>query len=54
MSADQLGGIVRAIGAAVGGYFVGRGMIDQETAIAVAGAFATVAVAIWSVVAKRK
>jgi len=54
MSAEQFGGIVRAVVSAAGGYFVGRGLIDQETAVAVAGAFATVAVAIWSVAAKRK
>lgn len=54
MSADEVGGIVRAVVAAVGGYFVGRGLVDSETVATVGGAVATIAVAVWSVVNKRK
>jgi len=50
---EQIGGIVRAVVAAVGGILVGKGVIDAQTATAVAGAVATIAVAVWSVIAKR-
>lgn len=53
MNTDTLGGIVRAIVAAIGGYFVGKGVIDASTATALAGAAATIAVAIWSVFVNR-
>lgn len=54
MGKDQLFGIVRALAAAVGGYLVGQGVIDQETAMAAAGAVATISVAVWSVWSKKK
>lgn len=54
ITADQIGGIVRALAAAVGGYFVGQGVIDAETATALAGAAVTIATAIWSVWSKKK
>lgn len=50
---EQIGGIVRAVVSAIGGYLVGKGYIDSETALAVTGAVVTIATAIWSVVAKR-
>lgn len=53
MHPDQIAGVVRAVVAAIGGYFVGRGIIDESTATAIAGAAATIATAVWSVVAKR-
>jgi len=53
MSATQVAGIVRAIAAALGGYFVGQGVIDADLANQVAGAAAVIASAIWSVAAKR-
>ena len=53
MTVDQFGGIVRAIVAAVGGYFVGKGMIDASTVTAIAGAAVTVATAVWSVWIKK-
>lgn len=53
MNGEQLGGIVRALVSAAGGYFVGKGMIDTETATAVGGAVTTLVVAIWSVMAKK-
>ncbi len=53
MNGDQIGGIIRAIVAAVGGYFVGKGLIDASTATALAGAAATIGVAIWSAVTNK-
>jgi hypothetical protein len=54
MDTAQIGGIVRALVAAVGGYFVGQGMVDAETVTTIGGAVATLAVAVWSIYAKRK
>jgi len=54
MSRDQIGGIVRALVAAAGGYWVGKGAIDGATMEMIAGALATLATAIWSVLAKKK
>lgn len=54
MTAEQFAGIVRAIVAAVGGYLVGKGLADAETVAAVSGAVATIAVAVWSVLAKKQ
>lgn len=54
MDSAQIGGIVRALVAAVGGYFVGQGMVDAETVTTIGGAVATLAVAAWSIYAKRK
>ena len=54
MDSSQLFGIVRAVVAALGGYLVGQGMLDDSTAQQLAGAVATIAAAVWSVVSKRK
>jgi hypothetical protein len=54
MNAEQFAGIVRAIVAALGGFFVAKGLADAETVAAVSGAVATIAVAAWSVLAKKK
>lgn len=54
MSSTELGGIVRTIAAFGFGFLVNKGLIDNETALALAGAVATIGVAIWSVVQKRK
>lgn len=53
LTAEQVGGIVRAIAAAVGGYFVGQGVVDAETASVIGGAATTLIVAIWSVLTKK-
>lgn len=53
MNTEQIAGIVRAIAAAIGGYLVGKGIIDESTATSIAGAAATIATAIWSVFAKK-
>ena len=53
MTQEQVGGIVRALVAAAGGYFVGQGLIDAETMLTVGGAVTTLAVACWSIYSKR-
>ncbi len=53
MNKNEVYGIVRTILAAVGGYFAGQGVIDSETAVALAGAGATIAAAVWSIKSKR-
>ena len=53
MNSEQVGGIVRALVSAIGGYFVGKGLIDASTLTSVAGAAAALVVAVWSVLAKK-
>lgn len=53
MNKNEVYGVVRTILAAVGGVLVGKGYIDSETAVALAGAIATIAAAAWSVKSKR-
>ena len=53
MKKEQLFGIVRTLAAAGFGYLAGRGLIDGATAEALAGAVATIGVAVWSVVSKQ-
>ena len=54
MNKSEIYGVTRAILSAAGGFVVARGWIDSETAVALAGALATVAAAVWSVKSKRK
>lgn len=54
MTHEQFGGIVRALVAAAGGYFVGQGLIDAQTMMTVGGAVTTLVVAIWSIYSKKK
>ena len=53
MTADQFGGVVRAILAAAAGYAVAHGFGDSVTDQAVAGAICTAAVALWSYYTNR-
>lgn len=53
MDKNEVYGVVRTVIAAIGGVLVGKGYIDSETAVAIAGAVATVAAAVWSVKSKR-
>ena len=53
MKKDQFEGIVRTVLAAGGGYFVGKGLIDNQTMMAVSGALATLATAGWSYWSKK-
>ena len=54
MNAEQVGGIVRTILAGIGGVAVSKGLIDDATMLSIAGALGTIAVAVWSVIAKRR
>lgn len=54
MTGEQIAGVVRAVVAALGGYFVGQGLVDAQTVTAIGGAFATLAAAGWSIYSKRK
>ena len=54
MTANEIGGIVRAIVAGLGGILVAIGYTDEQTVAVVAGSLATAGVAIWSIVAKRR
>ena len=54
MTADQFAGLVRAIVAALGGYLVGKGLVDAETVATLAGVAATAGAAIWSYLWKKK
>lgn len=54
MTKNEVYGVARAVLSAIGGFLVGKGYIDSETAVALAGALATVAAAVWSVKAKRR
>ena len=53
MKKEQLYGIVRTLAAAGFGYLAGKGLIDGATAEALAGAIATIGVAVWSVWSKK-
>lgn len=53
MNKDKIFGIVRTLAAAGFGYLAGKGLIDGATAEALAGAVATIGVAVWSVVSKK-
>lgn len=53
MTKDQIGGVVRAILSAVAGYFVGKGVIDADTAATISGAVGTILVTAWSVWTNR-
>lgn len=53
MTGEQIGGIVRALVAAAGGYAIGQGWADAHMVASIGGAAATIAVAIWSFRSKR-
>jgi len=53
MNKNEIYGVVRTILAAAGGVLVGKGYIDSETAVALAGAGATIVAAVWSIRSKR-
>ena len=53
MTADQFGGILRAVFAGVGGILVQKGYVDNATATATVGGVVTTMVAIWSYYTNR-
>jgi len=54
MTGEQIAGVIRALSAAIGGYFVGKGLVDADTVAAIGGGLATVATAIWSIWSKKQ
>ena len=54
MNKTQLFGVVRTIAAAGFGFLAGKGYLDGTTAEALAGAVATIGVAVWSVLSKKQ
>jgi ABC-type proline/glycine betaine transport system permease subunit len=54
MTDEEVGGIVRTVVSAGLGILVGKGVLDSQTALVIAGAVGTIAVAVWSVLSKRK
>ena len=52
MDKAKIFGVIRTIAAAGFGYIAGQGLIDGATAEALAGAVATIGVAVWSVMSK--
>jgi hypothetical protein len=53
MNQDQVGGIIRALLAAVAGYAAGKGLISSDMANELVGAGVTIGVAVWSVLSKK-
>jgi hypothetical protein len=53
MNKDQVFGIIRTVAAAGFGFLAGKGYLDASTVEALAGAAATIAVAVWSVISKK-
>jgi len=53
MNKEQLFGIIRTLAAAGAGYLASKGIIDGATAETLAGAVATIGVALWSVLSKK-
>jgi len=54
MTGEAVAGVVRAILAALGGYLVGKGVIDNETANNLAGAAVVIVTGVWSILNKKK
>ena len=53
MNKEQLFGIIRTVAAAGFGFLAGKGYLDGATVEALAGAAATIGVAIWSILSKK-
>lgn len=53
MSKEQVFGIVRTVAAAGFGFLAGKGYLDGASVEALAGAVATIGVAVWSYSSKR-
>lgn len=54
MTGEQIGGLVRALIAALGGYAIGQGWADAELVATLGGAAATIAAAVWSFMSKKR
>ena len=54
MNKEQLFGIIRTVAAAGFGFLAGKGYLDGATVESLAGAVATIGVAVWSVLSKKQ
>lgn len=54
MTAEQIWGIARTVLAALAGWVVSKGYIDNDTAMSVIGGVGTIFVASWSFLSKKK
>lgn len=54
MDPVMIGGIVRALLAALGGVLVTKGVVDNGTVESIAGAAAVIVTGVWSVLSKRR
>lgn len=54
MQSTQVFGVLRTVLAAFFGYLAGQGVVDGATGEALAGAVATIIIAVWSVMSKPK
>jgi hypothetical protein len=54
MNKEQIFGIIRTAAAFGFGFLAAKGTIDGATAEALAGAVATIGVAVWSIVSKKQ
>jgi hypothetical protein len=52
MTLEMVNGVLRAVIAAAGGYFVGKGVLTADQLAAISGAAMSVAAAAWSIWAK--
>lgn len=53
MTKDQVFGVIRTVAAFGFGYLASSGLVDGATVEALAGAVATLGVALWSVLSKK-
>ncbi len=53
MTSDQIGGIIRAILAAIGGFILAKGWVNAETWAWIVGGLTTVGPVIWSWISNR-
>ena len=53
MNKEKLFGVIRTVAAAGFGFLAGKGYFDGATAEALAGAVATIGVAVWSIASKK-
>lgn len=53
MNKEKLFGVIRTFAAAGFGFLAGKGYLDGVTAEALAGAVATIGVAVWSIANKK-
>ena len=54
LNQDQVGGAVRAVLSAIGGYFVGKGTLSADTMTAIMGAVGPVIAVIWTLLANTQ